>query len=293
MNKMTGKTLSLPPLLKKMLHSTLFILISVWVLLSLLVFVFQNSFVFLPSKSLHATPADLNLPYEDISFKTNDDLNLHGWYVPAENPDATLLFFHGNAGNISQRLDTIEMFRSIGLSVFVIDYRGYGRSEGSPSETGTYQDAEAAWQFLINDRDIAADEIIIFGRSLGGAVAAWLANKTKPGAVILESTFTSVNDMARQFYPYLPTRWLMRIKYPTIERIGGINSPLLLIHSSDDEIIPYHQGQILFNAANEPKSFLKIQGDHNYGFIESESIYLQGIKNFITRYMRQETTLSR
>ncbi len=274
---------------KRLIRSTLFILFTVWILLTILFYFFQPGYIYLPSRNVEVTPAALSLPFEEVHFTASDGTRLHGWFIPQENAQATLLFLHGNAGNISHRLRSIALFRNLGLSIFIFDYRGYGMSEGSPTENGTYLDAEAAWQYLNRERSIPANHLIIFGRSLGGAIAAWLATQQPAAAVILESTFTSVEDMARHYYPYLPVRWLLRIKYPTIERMSGIKSPLLLIHSADDDIVPFTQGQALFNNARQPKTFLKIHGDHNYGFIENESLYLNGIKTFLSRYAELNT----
>ena len=168
------------------------------------------------------------------------------------------------------------------MSVFIIDYRGYGNSEGTPTEKGTYLDAEAAWNYLINEKKIDAKNIIIFGRSLGGAVATWLAYKHPAAALIIESTFTSIADVGKHYYPYLPTQLLARIKYPSIKRIIKVHLPVLIIHSPDDEIIPYQFGKKMFDAANEPKMFLDIHGGHNEGFYTSGEKYIDGLNRFIT-----------
>ena len=178
------------------------------------------------------------------------------------------------------------MYHQLGLAVFIIDYRGYGRSQGRPSEPGTYLDAEAAWNYLTKDKAVPENRIILYGESLGGAVATWLATQHKPGALILESSFTSVMDMGRHYYPYLPIRWISRIKYPTLDRIKEVHVPLLIIHSLTDDIVPYAQGKKLFESAHEPKSFLEITGDHNNGFMESNGRYLDGIDQFISAYFK-------
>jgi len=172
----------------------------------------------------------------------------------------------------------------MGLSVFIIDYRGYGQSQGTTSEQGTYRDAEAAWQFLTETRGISDENIIIFGRSMGGAVAIWLAGKHTPNLLILESAFTSVSDMAKHYYPYLPTHLLVRIKYASIDRIEDIHCPILISHSQTDEIVPYKYGRELFEKAQAPKSFLELKGGHNDGFIISGRSYIDGIENFINAY---------
>jgi len=269
---------------RRMLYSILFILVSVWVLLSLLLYLFQPKFIYFPQSEIDYTPDMAGLPYEDIYFKTEDDVLLNGWFIPVEDAKNTLLFFHGNGGNISHRLESLKIFHEIGLSVFIIDYRGYGQSQGIPSEQGTYRDAEAAWQYLAETRGISDEDIIIFGRSMGGAVATWLASRYTPNLLILESTFTSIADVAKHYYPYLPTHLLTRIKYASVDRIKDIHSPILISHSQTDEIIPYKYGRALFEKAQAPKIFLELKGGHNDGFITTGPSYIQGLENFIRTY---------
>ena len=268
-----------------MAQSLIFILVSVWVLLALLLYIFQPKFVYFPYNILEATPKDAGLTYEEITLTTNDKLKIHGWFVPHDHPRATMLFLHGNGGNISHRLEKLLIYHQLGLSVFIIDYRGYGSSEGKPSEQGTYLDAGAAWNYLIKDKAIPGNNIIIYGESLGGAVAIWLASHYQPEALILESTFTSLADIARHYYPYLPVSLLARIKYPSDERIKTVHCPVLFIHSPYDDIVPYKFGRQLFKLANEPKSFLDIAGDHNSGFFQSGEIYINGLDKFLTTYI--------
>lgn len=236
----------------------------------------------IPGRELAATPADAGLAFEEVQIETSDGLALHAWHVPAASNRATLLFFHGNAGNISHRLDSIRIFHELGLSVLILDYRGYGRSQGSPSEEGTRRDARAAWRQLVEDRGLAPGEIVVFGRSLGAAVAAELARGREPAAVILESAFTSVPDIAQEAYWFLPARWLSRFEYATAEYVAEIPAPVLVIHSEDDEIIPFHHGRAVFEAAREPKRLLVLRGDHNTGFLISESDYRRGIDEFLS-----------
>jgi fermentation-respiration switch protein FrsA (DUF1100 family) len=207
--------------------------------------------------------------------------------VPARQERGVILFFHGNAGNISHRLDTLEIFHTLGLSTFIIDYRGYGQSEGRPSEQGTYLDAEAAWRYLVEQRQVPPERMIIFGRSLGGAVAAWLAQAHPPRALILESTFTSLPDMAATYLPFLPVRSLARFDYNTLARLPDIHCPVLVVHSPDDEVVPYSHGRQLFEAASEPKEFLELRGGHNEGFLISDN-YQAGLEAFIARYAGEE-----
>jgi fermentation-respiration switch protein FrsA (DUF1100 family) len=235
----------------------------------------------IPSRKLTASPRDIGLEYESVSITTSDGVTIHGWFVPAQQGRGTILFFHGNAGNISHRLDSLKIFHDLGLSTLIIDYRGYGSSSGSLSEQGTYFDAEAAWLYLTESRKIPAQEIVVFGRSLGAAVGAYIAAKQNPAALILESAFTSVPDMAARLYPIFPVRLLSRFQYNTEKSLLSVSSPVLIIHSPDDEIIPYKNGQILYNSARQPKYFLEIQGGHNEGFLVSGRTYRDGIGSFI------------
>jgi len=269
---------------KRMIWHIFIIFAGAYLLLVAMLFFFQGSLVYQPRRQLEATPDQHERPmdYEDVSLTTSDGVKLHGWFVPAApEPKGTVLMFHGNAGNISHRLETIAIFHNLGYNAMIIDYRGYGRSEGSPGEEGTYRDAEAAWGYLTRKRKIEADRIVLFGRSLGAAVAAWLAVEKHSAGLILESAFTSVPDRGAEMYKFLPVRLLARINYDTLGRIGKLRCGLLVIHSTDDEIIPFHHGQKLFEAAKEPKRFQEISGGHNNGFITSGNIYKNALAEFL------------
>jgi fermentation-respiration switch protein FrsA (DUF1100 family) len=262
--------------------------------LCLYLFLMQAKLIFypnIPSRKLTASPADIGLEYESISINTSDQVTLHGWFVPASEEKAALLFFHGNAGNISHRLDSLKIFHDLGLSTLIIDYRGYGRSQGTISEHGTYLDAEAAWNYLAVIKKIPSQKIVVFGRSLGAAIAANSAAKYTPGALILESAFTSVPDMAAQLYPIFPVRYLSRFQYNTKKSLLSVNCPVLIIHSPDDEIIPFENGQQLYRSAREPKRILEIQGGHNEGFLVSGNTYFEGISKFITSSLSGSTEI--
>lgn len=266
------------------------VLLVVYVFLLGLLYVFQSRLIYFPNvAAVHsdARPTDIGLRYEDVIFRTSDNLELHGWFIPAGRPRGVLLFMHGNAGNITHRLDSIAVFNRLGLSVFIFDYRGYGKSEGTPSESGTYEDAGAAWRYLTEDRAIAAKDIVLFGRSLGAAVAAELASRTRPAALILESAFTSTPDVAARLYWYFPVRLLSRFDYGTKAYVAEIGCPLLVVHSPDDEIIPFDHGEAIFAAAPEPKAFLRISGNHNEGFLVSGTVYDGGLQNFLGDYLPQ------
>jgi fermentation-respiration switch protein FrsA (DUF1100 family) len=239
----------------------------------------------MPSRAVNATPENIGLAYEEVQLLTSDDVRLHGWYVPADNALGTVLFSHGNAGNIGHRLDSVRLFNGLGLNVLLYDYRGFGNSEGKTTEAGTYLDGQAAWDWLALERQIVPGRIVLFGRSLGAAVAADLAIHNPSAAVILESAFTSVPDMAARIYPWLPVRTLSRFQYNNLDKVREITAPLLIVHSPDDEIIPYEQGEQLFEQAREPKQFLKLQGGHNDGFYVSRDHYAESLAEFLQQVL--------
>ncbi len=239
---------------------------------------FERINLYIPSRILEAKPSDVGLQYTDLTLTAEDGVKLHGWLIPSENAPATLLFCHGNAGNISHRLESIQLFHELGLNVLIFDYRGYGRSNGRPSEQGTYLDARAAYERA----KTTSDRVVVFGRSLGGAVAVDLvSNVDDAAALIVESSFTSTVAVGKEIYPFLPVSWIVTAYYDSLSKIPRVRCPVLVIHSPDDDIIPYHHGRELFEAAPEPKQFLEILGDHNGGFIESGTIYTEGIREFL------------
>ena len=261
----------------------LFIIAGAYLLLVAIIYVMQTGMLYLPNlpgRELDATPEAIGLQFEDVTLEASDGVKVHGWFVPGES-ERVLLYFHGNAGNISHRLYSIRDWHELGLSVLIIDYRGYGQSEGKPTEKGLYRDGEAAWQHLTRDRGIAPGNIILFGRSLGGSIAAWLAAQEEPAALIVESSFTSVPDIGQEAYPCLPVRWLTRFKHATRDTVAKVSSPVLVVHSRNDEIIPFHHGEAIFAAANEPKTFLEIRGGHNDGHAVSAMIYREGMQAFL------------
>ncbi len=252
-------------------------------------FIFQSRHIYFPERTLSADPRSIGLQFESVSFETADGVKLFGWFIPSQGAKGVLLFFHGNAGNISHRLGSIQIFHQLGLDVFIFDYRGYGQSEGKPTEQGTYMDAEAAWRYLVEERHVSPNEIIVFGRSLGAALAAWLAQSHTPGVLILESAFASLPDIAARLYPYLPIRLLLRFEYNTAEYLSRVNCPVLIVHSRDDEIISFSHGRQLFEMANEPKELLEITGTHNEGFITSGKHYEEGLNAFILEHVDSGT----
>ncbi len=241
--------------------------------LGLVLYFMQPTFLYSPVREVTYTPDELGLDFESVVFKTSDGLRLTGWYIPAENSELTVLFCHGNGGNIMHRLDSINILYNLGLNCFIFDYRGYGNSDGKPGEEGTYLDVRAAYEWLTKEKEISPDDIIVFGRSLGGSIAAQLASKVKVRALIIESAFTSYVDIGRKFYPYMPVRWFARFNYRTVDYVKDVRCPVMIIHSRGDETIPFEFGLELYETANEPKEFVEIFGSHNDGFLVSSEIY--------------------
>lgn len=256
-----------------------------WLGVCALLYIFQERLIYFPSPGLTVIPETVGLDYEPVELTTSDDLQITGWYVPAEQARGAVLFLHGNAGNISHRLIILEMLNRLGLSVLIIDYRGYGNSEGTPTEQGTYIDAETAWQYLTDKLGYAPDRSIIFGRSLGGAIAARLAGQVTAAGVILESTFTSIEALAENYYPLVPVRLLTRIHYPTLDFIGAIKSPVLIVHSRDDELVPFSHAKALYEAAGGPRELQEITGSHDEAFLQTGNDYLQTLDRFIDRVL--------
>jgi fermentation-respiration switch protein FrsA (DUF1100 family) len=252
-----------------------------------LVWWLQPKLMFRPFPDLIATPADWGMAFDEVTLTTSDGVRLHAWFLPARQGERrttgpnTLLFLHGNAGNISYRSESLAIFHAIGLDVLILDYRGYGQSEGNPGEAGLYRDASAGWRWLREQRGLSAEEIVIFGRSLGGAVATELAARVQPGALIVESSFTEVRSVAKLHHPVLVRLFPLRYRFPSIHHLQAVHSPVLVLHSPDDGVVPYEHGRALFEAAREPKRFFELVGGHNAGFLESQPGYQQAITAFL------------
>ena len=251
------------------------VLLVTYLALATMLYFMQPKFLYSPMREVFSTPAELGLDFENVIFKTTDGLDLNGWYIPVKDPNLTLLFCHGNGGNIAHRLDSINIFHNLGLNCFIFDYRGYGNSEGKPSEEGTYTDVMAAYNWLIEEKKTPAKNIIIFGRSLGGTIAAQLAGRVEVRALVIESAFTSYVDMGKEYYPYMPVKWFARFAYRTIDYIKEVRCPVMLIYSGNDEVVPFKFGLVLYEAANEPKEFIEIFGGHNDCFLVSGEIYTE------------------
>jgi fermentation-respiration switch protein FrsA (DUF1100 family) len=249
----------------------------------LAVALFQGRLVWFPGPPPSSTPASQGLAFEPLTLRTEDGLALDAWFLPTERPIATVLVCHGNAGSIANRVWLARAYLAMGCSVLLFDYRGYGRSEGRPTEQGTYRDADAAWRHLVEERGVEPGRLVVHGESLGAAVALELASRRAVGALVLESAFTSLADLGARLYPLLPVRWLATIRYDNLARIGAVRAPLFVIHSPDDEIVPYADGQALFEAAPAPKEFLETSGGHNDGGFLLRAEWQDRVSQFVRR----------
>ena len=252
-----------------------------------LLFGLQSSLIDSPhlGREIVETPAARGLAYEDVALRTSDGVTLSAWWVPAPEQRGAVLLLHGNAGNISHRIDYLAMFHRLGYSTLIVDYRGYGLSTGEPSEEGTYRDAEVCWAWL-EARGVAARDIVVFGESLGGGVATWIAERRTPRALVLASTFTSIPDLAEAIYPYLPVRLLSRIRYDNLARLPNVAAPVLVMHSPDDEIVPYSHAERLHAAARPPKRLITLEGGHNDGLVFRRVAWVQGLAGFLEEAAR-------
>ncbi len=242
----------------------------------------QRKMIFYPAPALVSTPAEAGIPYEDVRIRVPDGPLLHGWMIPCAGARATLLFFHGNAGNIGDRVENLKLLHELGLRVLIFDYRGYGLSEGTPSEQGLYQDARAAFDYLRSRNDVDPDRIALFGRSLGGAVAVDLATRVPCWRLILESTFTSLSDMARQVLPLPLIHRLVTERFDSLGKIGGVRVPLLQFHGTQDLTVPFELGRRLFEAAAGPKEFVPIPGaGHTDTYLVGGTMYREKLRAFL------------
>lgn len=241
----------------------------------------EKRVIFYPSRSIDINPERLGLNFEEVSFYSSDKYKLYGWLITAKEAKYTILFCNGNAGNMSYRVEKAKFFNQLSCNVLLFDYRGYGKSKGSPSERGLYKDVSAAYCYLLK-RGIEPGRIIGYGESLGGAVIIDLALSHKLGGLILDSTFSSIEDVIKLRYPLIPSR-VFSSKFNSVYKIKSIIPPKLIIHSIDDEIIPFRLGKKLYEVSPEPKDFLQVRGGHNSNFYESQDILKKGIGDFIEK----------
>jgi len=249
-------------------------------LLSLPLRWFERANLYFPNRVLKGDPGALGLTFQDLSLTASDGASVHAWFVPLEEESPVILFCHGNAGNISHRLDKLLLLRRAGAAVLLFDYRGYGRSWGTPTEEGTYGDAEAAYAWLTEEKKVPPERIVAHGESLGGAVAMELALRRRVAGLILESAFTSVVEMAKRIFPFLPVRRMVSFRYDNLSKVGKAACPVLVMHSPQDDIVPFAMGRHLYEAAPRPKTFVELRGSHNDGFLESPT-YEPAIAKFL------------
>jgi hypothetical protein len=264
--------------------STLLTIAAAVVAVTALMLVFERHLIYFPFRTLELDPGSLGLRYEEARLVAEDGVALHAWLLPLDGAQRTILVCNGNAGNMSYRLDRAqEMQRRLGVSVLLFDYRGYGLSEGSPDEQGTYRDARAAYRYAVETHGVAPGDLVLFGESLGAAVAVQVALEKPAGALILESPFTSIPDMARAAYPFLPPVGpLIRTRYETILKVPKLGLPLLVLHGERDSIVPIAQGRRVFEAAPGPKRFFAIPGaGHNDTYLAGGDAYWDALGEFL------------
>ena len=262
------------------------IVVGGYVVVVSLFYLLQSRLMYVPSRQIETTPAAHGLAYEKIAFTSADGVALSGWWVPAPESRATVLFCHGNGCNISHLIERLALLRELGLNSFVFDYRGYGDSHGTPSEKGTYLDAEAAWRVVVEDLDVEPRQVVGYGWSRGGAIAAHLAATRppteQPGWMVLESAFTSAPDIGSELYPLLPVRWLTQFSYNTLQYLSRTTCPVLIVHSREDELIPIAHGRRLLQEAGDRGRFLETNGNHAVGYSESTAAYRRALADFLS-----------
>lgn len=244
----------------------------------------QGKLIFFPSSEMSLKPDQVGLPYEELLIEVTPTEKLHGWYFPVDHSrpsKKTVLFFHGNAGNISHRLETASLITELGAECLLFDYRGYGRSDGSATEENCYADARAVYDWLRQTKGLDADDIVLFGRSLGGTVAIDLATRVECGGLIVESSFSSIEDMGKRLYPFLPVKYLVRYRFDALEKIGRVNCPVLVTHSPNDEMVPFEMGRKLYEAAAKPSRFIELSGGHNDPSYFQSEVYRQALTSLI------------
>ena len=249
----------------------------------------ENSIIFYPDKNLDDNPSNWNLSCKDVRFVTSDGEKLHGWFFPLSGKAPVLLFCHGNAGNISHRIENVERLVNRGISVFLFSYRGYGLSSGRPSENGIYRDGVAAYDYVTESEKISPDRIAVFGRSLGGAVAIEVALQRKVRCMIIENTFTSIRGMSKTLFPWLLFSPFLPHHYDNITKIADVSVPKLIVHGKNDKIVPFKMGKELFALATGNKIFLPVDGaGHNDTYVVGGKAYFDAIANFTSSHTSSE-----
>jgi len=280
---------------KKLRYRLLLYLFAALILIMPLRTVLEHHFLYFPTTRHEATPAGIGLIYEEVDFRATDGTQLAGWLVPGRDGAPVVLFFMGNAGNISHRLETLRLLHDLGVATLIFDYRGYGSSKGKASEAGLYHDAAGAMAFL-HEHGWTADRVIIFGRSLGAAVGMETALRTSPAGLIIEAAFTSVSDMGRHHYPLLYSLlgWMIDAKYDNLNKIGDLKTPVLLIHSRNDTICPPTMAEQLYARAADRSQIHWIDGaDHNNGLIIGGTAYRERLRQAIEYWTNGKQVLDR
>ncbi len=261
------------------------ILAGIYAILCIVVVFAQTRILYVGGQMTPYTPSmpPFQWKYEDVLLDVGSE-KTKAWFMPVENARGAVIFSHGNAGALSDWFEAAMPFRTLGFSVLMYDYGGYGDSTGRSSEQRCYADIRAMWKFLTVDRGMPPEKILLFGRSLGGGATAQLATEVSPGAVILESTFSSVPELAGEIFRIFPMRLLIWNRFDTFSKIRNIHAPILVVHSPDDTLVPYRHAKANFERANEPKQFLEIRGDHNDGVFISAEVYQEGLAQFVGKY---------
>jgi fermentation-respiration switch protein FrsA (DUF1100 family) len=250
--------------------------------LFLLVKYLEHTSVFYPGHTIITNPSQVGLKYEDLYLRTSDGIKINAWFAKYSDSASTIIFAHGNAGTMGERIMKMKFWHDVGLNVVFFDYRGYGHSEGNPTEQGVYLDAQAVYDYLQSRPDIDHNRIIAYGASLGGVVMIDLASKRKLAALIVESSITSAKDMAHRLYPMIPS-FFMSIKFDSLSKISRISCPKLFLHSREDHTVPFSMGQKLYDTALVPKEFLVIYGGHNDGGFMDPQVQ-KGFIKFLQTY---------
>jgi fermentation-respiration switch protein FrsA (DUF1100 family) len=253
---------------------------------TLFLVMFEKHFIYYPSADLDLTPKALGLPFEEVVLDVEPGVKIHGWFIKAatEPGVATILFSHGNAGNIADRVHRVHSLRTLGADFLLYDYRGYGRSTGEPDEEGTYRDGRAAYAYLVKTRSIDPGRIVLMGESLGCAISIQLALDRKAAGLVLEAPFASISHMAAAVFSFLPIGPLVRTRYDNLSKVPHLSLPLLVFQGTQDEVIPTSQGRMVFEAAPEPKQFVRITGaHHNDVYIVGDETYRRALSEFVGR----------
>lgn len=263
-----------------------------YLLLLIFMYLFQSKLIFLPSSDLLVTPREAALQAEDVWIDTSDGERLHGWYFPNDSTEYIVILSHGNAGNISNRIDIAKFLQETGFSALIYDYRGYGQSSGEPSEEGLYKDIEAVVNFLKMDIGYTEQKMIMYGRSMGGAVASFAATQFNVGGLVLDSAFKNIKSMVSELYPFIPS-FLASYEFPTEQHVKQLtDTPIMIMHSPNDTIVDISHGKALFGTANDPKTFVELRGGHNDNFHASVDIYSQYWKEFLLMIDEKQTRVT-